>query len=252
MKNIKTNSSSKLSIWHIFDCIVIAGFSFIVSGCAVSEGKERLKNSKTYEFNISEQREMPKGLNGKIFVNEYKGICYIIFHGVITSDTNRAFKLASDDLDKRNCDEREVIIESNGGNVSSAIEMGRTIRAKGYTTSLAIGGEVICDSSCGLLFISGKRRFMGLTKGATDLIGFHQTSFLDKDGKRTCVDPSSNRNNNLKAYVMDMLNPTAAELFIKSAMETDCNDIKRLSTKELIDVGIATNIQSRALEKIWF
>jgi ATP-dependent protease ClpP protease subunit len=238
-------------IYFIFKLIPVLVFALIllISSCATNDGVERLKNNTTYEFDITSEREILKGLNGKIFVNEYKGICLLILHGIITRDTPRAFKLASNNLDMRACSEREIILESNGGSLYSAFEIGRIIRARGYTTSLAIGGDAICDSSCGILFIAGAKRLMSESK--SEFLGFHQASVVDKDGKKKCIDPLDIRSKQILEYAMEMLPQSTATFFVNNIMETDCNNIKRLSSKELIDAGIVTGLQTRKLYRSW-
>jgi len=51
---------------------------------------------------------------------------------------------------------RTVALDSPGGSVADALEMGRLIRARGLTTSVAAGS--LCASSCPLVFAGGQQR----------------------------------------------------------------------------------------------
>jgi hypothetical protein len=62
-----------------------------------------------------------------------------------------------------------VFLESGGGSIEAAIEIGRVIRLKGMTTVVAHDDR--CVSACGLIWLAGERRL--LTPGAR--VGFHAT-----------------------------------------------------------------------------
>lgn len=61
-----------------------------------------------------------------------------------------------------------VALDSPGGSVGDALEMGRLIRARGFTTSVAAGA--MCASSCPLVFAGGKERLAT----AASVIAVHQ------------------------------------------------------------------------------
>lgn len=63
---------------------------------------------------------------------------------------------------------KTIVINSPGGSVRDAIELGRYVRANGFSTQIEQGGY--CASSCPLLFAAGKKRIA--EKSAT--IGLHQ------------------------------------------------------------------------------
>jgi hypothetical protein len=63
---------------------------------------------------------------------------------------------------------KTIVINSPGGSVRDAIEIGRYIRGNGFTTQVERGGY--CASSCPLVFAAGKKRVA--EEGAT--IGVHQ------------------------------------------------------------------------------
>ena len=70
-----------------------------------------------------------------------------------------------------------VILDSPGGSVNSALEIGRLIRARGMST--VITRNSYCVSACGLIWVAGARRI--LTPGAR--VGFHAT-YTTRDSMR--------------------------------------------------------------------
>jgi hypothetical protein len=64
-------------------------------------------------------------------------------------------------------DNAVVLLESEGGLVGEAIQIGEVIRLKGYATGVINGS--VCNSSCGLIWLAGSPR--GLSKSAR--VGFH-------------------------------------------------------------------------------
>ncbi len=60
-----------------------------------------------------------------------------------------------------------VVLNSGGGNLLAAIEIGKAIRLKGFGT--LVPDPATCASSCGLIWLSGQPRWMGTSAK----IGFH-------------------------------------------------------------------------------
>ena len=69
-----------------------------------------------------------------------------------------------------------VGLESDGGQLIPALEIGRLIRLRGYET--AVLGEDICASACALIWMGGVRKTLGRNAG----LGFH-ASYLDREGR---------------------------------------------------------------------
>jgi hypothetical protein len=63
-----------------------------------------------------------------------------------------------------------VFLEGPGGKLRTALEIGLAINQRGFSTAVADGA--MCNSSCALVWLGGKERFMG--KDA--IIGFHAAS----------------------------------------------------------------------------
>jgi len=63
-----------------------------------------------------------------------------------------------------------VILDSPGGNLESALQIGKEINVRGYSTS--VEREKICASACALVWLAGDKRYME----PTSQIGFHAAS----------------------------------------------------------------------------
>jgi hypothetical protein len=70
-----------------------------------------------------------------------------------------------------------VFLESPGGTVIPALEIGRLVRERGYRTAVLEGGT--CASSCALIWLAGTPRH--LAPGGR--VGFHASSTQDEDGR---------------------------------------------------------------------
>jgi murein DD-endopeptidase MepM/ murein hydrolase activator NlpD len=68
-----------------------------------------------------------------------------------------------------------VALDSSGGRLAPALDIGRSIRIKGYSTAVVSGS--ICASSCALMWLAGTPRF----KSESAKIGFH-ASYREENG----------------------------------------------------------------------
>lgn len=70
-----------------------------------------------------------------------------------------------------------VLLDSEGGGIAAAMDIGRTIKLRGYTTAVYKSG--LCASACALIWVAGSPRVV--FEGGR--IGFH-ASYLDTDGTK--------------------------------------------------------------------
>lgn len=114
---------------------------------------------------------------------------------------------------------RSVTLDSPGGSVVDALEMGRLIRDKGLTTSVASGS--LCASSCPLVFAGGSERLAA--PGAA--IAVHQI------------------------YAATPADSTlAARLAAAGSAMSDAQTLTAEITRYLIEMGIDPEVWLRALE----
>jgi len=106
----------------------------------------------------------------KVF-NGMEGVDIVSLQGeIVEGDSDRFYALVKD---------RErvaVMLASPGGLVKEALRIGAKIRTDNFSTMVAPEGE--CFSACGLIWLSGARRYMS----SNSLIGFH-AAYREENGE---------------------------------------------------------------------
>jgi PAN domain len=125
-----------------------------------------------------------------------------------------------------------VILESPGGLILPALNIGRTIQLRGYDTAVASG--TICSSACGLVWLAGKRR--GYFPNAQ--IGFHAA--------HTRINGQANENGMgnalVGAYLNDLQLGREAILWLTAAPPDDMLWLRPEDARELgIEIAIIDN-----------
>jgi hypothetical protein len=100
-----------------------------------------------------------------------------------------------------------VVFESRGGSLLAGIEIGKTIRLKGFATF--VPDTVQCASACALAWLGGRVRFMSNSAR----VGFH-AAYVD-DGGQAAV--SSAGNALVGAYLNQLGLPASAIVYITDA-----------------------------------
>jgi uncharacterized protein YceK len=166
--------------------------------------------------------------------------CYLIVTGKIDQELSDTANSAIDKLDSMECKNKIVILNSPGGSVSKAMELGRKIRDKKITTLFdSVKADQICASACTLMFIGGfnrvaiKSSIPFLTTG----MGFHQWS---KSAEDSNCDQTETTLKTLTEYANKMLSSNGASNFIEMTLKTGCNDIANYSPIDLVRQEIAT------------
>ena len=96
---------------------------------------------------------------------------FVVLKGEITIGDAKRFVETVNSLDRAT-----VILESPGGLVDDALQIGAEIRLRNYATMVL--PDTGCHSACGLLWVSGARRYMS----STSQIGFH-AAFREENGE---------------------------------------------------------------------
>lgn len=104
-----------------------------------------------------------------------------------------------------------VHLSSPGGNLLAGIEIGKTIRIKGFSTAVPDGSE--CASACALAWLGGRQRIVG----SGSKIGFH-AAYRGKNGEVT-----SSGNALVGAYVSQLGLTDSAVMFVTAAQPEDMN-----------------------------
>lgn len=184
-------------------------------------------------------------IGGAITVTNSSEYCLLFIDGEINEEFVPEFNLALQNLLKRKCSKRIVLLNSNGGNVQIAMRSGEMIRSLNLNTQLF--GR--CESACSLIFIAGKERYVveGSLFSWTKM-GFHQMS-VKSSNEKSCLDEatmSENLKTSFKAYLYKMLPLDAANDLYKLTMETDCKKINNIFISRLVENKTITQVLSKS------
>lgn len=152
------------------------------------------------------------------------GSAIILISGEITTGDDSKFR----DLSLRFPDAM-VGLDSAGGAIVPALEIGRLIRLRGYST--AVTSSSLCTSACALIWLAGAPRF--LDEGGA--VGFHAT-YKDQGGKLV----ETGLGNALVGHYLSQLN--LSERAVIFATSASPYEISWLSHANRISSGIEFSI----------
>lgn len=136
-------------------------------------------------------------------------------------------------LDQTRPDETLVSLDSSGGSVSDALEIGRAIRSTGLATEVQDGS--VCLSACPYMLAGGTERRVA----AEGVVGVHQHYF----GQSTIL-PAFMAINDLQraqAQVIDFLAEMGVDLRLLSfAFRTPPDEINILTPEQMRDLDLVT------------
>jgi hypothetical protein len=139
------------------------------------------------------------------------------------------------EVEKRGSYVKTIVLRSPGGSVADALEMGRLIRAKKFSTEVEAGRY--CTSSCPLVFASGVERRVG-DKAA---IGVHQVFAMSRDG----ISPATGMADvqHIAADCQKYLRDMGVDLAVWThAMETPKEQLYYFKRDELMTLKLATDV----------
>ena len=127
-----------------------------------------------------------------------------------------------------------VYLDSPGGRVSPAIEIGKIIRLKGFETAVEDGQ---CSSACALIWLAGEPRAMSNFSS----IGFHAPYVNDIDGKRIS---GASQGARVGSYLTRL---GFSEKVVMFAVNAGADEIQWLQKKSTADsLGIAVNMSTES------
>lgn len=103
-----------------------------------------------------------------------------------------------------------VLLDSNGGALIPAIEIGKIIRISGFYT--LVPPQSKCTSSCALIWVAGEKRFLS----KTGMVGFH-ASYRDDNGRME----ESGLGNALVGNYLTLLNFSQKAIIFATAASPD-------------------------------
>ena len=124
-----------------------------------------------------------------------------------------------------------VVLNSRGGKLQPALEIGKMIRLKGFSTAVQ---DATCASACALVWMAGIPRIMSNFTS----IGFHTAFRKDKDGAETST-PSDGAI--IGAYLTSLGFSEKVVIFVVSASAREMHWLQKSTADRL---GIAVNVQS--------
>jgi hypothetical protein len=104
----------------------------------------------------------------------------ILIQGEIDRDTLTQFQEAL-----RQAPRARIVLDSPGGAVLPALEIGRLIRQRRLATQIPEGG--LCASACGLIWLAGAPRDLS----PRALVGFHAAATISQSGRRSVSAPAN-------------------------------------------------------------
>jgi hypothetical protein len=125
-----------------------------------------------------------------------------------------------------------ITFRSVGGNVTSAMKIGRMIRALGISTLQIRSAE--CASACALAFVGGVRR-----SAEAGSIGVHQASFSDDAAldSKTAVTAVQAMTGEIIGYLTEMgVSPQLLQL----SLSVESSDMRYLTSSEMANWGVTT------------
>ncbi|RFB96572.1 hypothetical protein B5K08_09425 [Rhizobium leguminosarum bv. trifolii] len=125
-----------------------------------------------------------------------------------------------------------ITFRSVGGNVTTAMKIGRMIRALGISTLQIRSAE--CASACALAFVGGVRR-----SAEAGSIGVHQASFSDDAAldSKTAVTAVQAMTGEIIGYLTEMgVSPQLLQL----SLSVESSDMRYLTSSEMANWGITT------------
>jgi hypothetical protein len=156
--------------------------------------------------------------------------------GTISPGTAKEFAA---EVEKRGGYIKTVVLHSPGGSVTDALEMGRLIRKKNFSTQVEAGRY--CASSCPLVFAGGIER----RAGDKATIGVHQVSALTREGSPVGGMADAQR---VSAVCQKYLGEMGVDLQVWThAMETPKEKLYSFKKDELLKLKLATDIGGKAV-----
>ncbi len=204
------------------------GYGFFLSACMQTQ------------LNLTEHSHLYH--DGQVASFTEQDDCFLSITGEVNSQLERLMRHSLDELSKKDCSSRVVLLQSHGGDIKSAMAIGQMIRGHQITTHI----HGYCDSACGFVCIIGVQRTVSLdtvSERGSEL-GFHQPKPLG--GLRHCLGESHINPlllNSVKSYLRSMLPKEGADAYYQELMSSPCRGMDYLNATLLLEKGIATSVE---------
>jgi ATP-dependent protease ClpP protease subunit len=169
------------------------------------------------------------------------GDCSFKIEGKINSLLENTFKDILKKPENDRCKSYKLNLNSGGGNLGIAMEIGDIVLSKRMTTIVLDK----CKSACMYLFISGHTRIAS----KYSILGLHQS--IDIKSK-ACSTPEKNNQDNsdyfktLEHYVDIRLGAKTGKFFMYKDNVASCKEMLHVDNEEFLQKGIITELTSEA------
>lgn len=166
------------------------------------------------------------------------GSSAILINGTIDEKTLEEFTKAAEDARMKQPENMKqaqwplaIVLNSLGGSVPDAMEIGEIIRRKGFPTLVSQGDE--CDSACVLILAAGVQRV------AMGRVGIHRPHFDEKLfaqlGQTEAREKYAQMEESVRKYLSHMGMP---DTLYAAMLRVSSDDARYLSHEELVDYGL--------------
>jgi hypothetical protein len=176
-----------------------------------------------------------------VVVRSANGGCVVALQGAVTRETSSVFGNVIERSRAAGCESPWLLLESPGGLVDDAIDVGQAIRRAGFRTITRYS----CASACAIIFLGGTERVL---VGSRARIGVHQPAHGLSGGKSRCDATTFSIAARHIAVYLESVIPSQVEPVMKLFMETSCNDITWIAGARALELGIATHVQSQDVD----
>lgn len=204
---------------------LLATILTFITGCA---NIENISADRIYKYD-----------GGEVVVLDDYGDCYLSIEGVITKSLEPTINQALRNLEQRQCVEKVVLITSTGGDLDTAIHIGKELREAKLATQV----HGTCESACAFIFIGGTRRIVqvnSLSSKASKL-GIHQPAsemLFHQCINSTQINPLTIQK--IRSYLALMLPKDSAKTLFEEMFNVPCTKMGYLDASQLLNSGIAT------------
>lgn len=171
-----------------------------------------------------------------VIARSSNGACIVALQGSITKDAASEFHEVIRRGAGLGCSNPFLLLESPGGLVFDALDLGIEIRRAGFRTIT----RSVCASACAIVFLGGTER---LLVGSLAKIGVHQPAIVGGSGRRCDPTMYTSAARDTSAYLKSVI-PAHADEVMTLMMQTSCDDIEWIYGQRALDLGVATELES--------
>lgn len=206
----------------------VAGTTLLLAACATpTHDRDNARDTARFAY-----RE------GEISLNLRGEECLVTLTGEINPATVASLTLATNDLAKRNCRSKWLILDATDGQVGAAITIGSMLRNRAFNTRLQPGST--CATSCLLVFAAGAEREIPAGTPRARIV-FTPIPPDEDFGKDNCDAGLDNRQVlNLGRYLRAMVPGPTAGFILQKIRTADCRGVHELPANEAVSAGLAT------------